>query len=70
MDTYKDKKAAFIINVRYNVQSLIHVFFNLWISPNSLAFITVVIYFVNNNYKVCIRFIALRRLHGGYDGEN
>ncbi len=70
IDIYKDRKAAFIADVRYNAQNLIHVFFNLWTSPNSLAFITVVIYYINNNYKIRTRFIILRRLHGDYNREN
>jgi len=32
--------------------------------------LTVVIYYINNNYKVRTRFIALRRLHEDYNKEN
>ena len=70
MDTYEDRKAALIADVRHNAQSLIHVSFDLWTSPNSLAFMAVVIHYVDNNYKVRTRLIALRRLHEDHNGKN
>jgi len=70
IDIYEDRKAALIADVRHNAQSLIHVSFNLWTSPNSLAFMAVVIHYIDNNYKVRTRLIALRRLHEDHNGKN
>ncbi|SRR6266536_5887578 len=53
-----------------NVENLIYIFFNLWTSPNSLAFITIIIYYCDKAYKNRTRLITFRRLRGNHFGEN
>jgi len=70
MDEYEIKKSALIADLRSNCESLIHISFDLWTSPNSLAFMAVVIHYIDSSYKNRTRLIALRHLSGSYCGEN
>src|SRR6266536_1589651 len=56
--------------LKANIKSLVYIFFNLWTSPNSLAFIAIIIYYCDKVYKNRTRLIILRRLRGSYFGEN
>jgi hypothetical protein len=64
------KKAALITDIQLGAESAINVSFDLWTSSNSLAFMAVVIHYIDKSYKVRTRLIAMRRLYGGHSGEN
>ena len=70
MEAYVLKRAQIIAELQSNIQSSVHVSFDLWISYNSLIFMSVVIHYINNNYKNRIRLIGMKRLYGGHSGEN
>jgi hypothetical protein len=51
-------------------RSRIHISFDLWTSPNSLAICAVVAHFVNLENRVCSALIGFKRMKGGHGGEN
>jgi hypothetical protein len=70
LNYYEARKAAFLANLQCNCISRIHIFFNLWTSPHQRAYMAVVIHYINRDYKVRTRLIALRHFRGGHDGTN
>lgn len=70
MEDYEMKKATLITDIQLNTESAINVSFDLWTSSNSLAFMAVVIHYIDKSYKVRTRLIAMRRVYGGHSGEN
>jgi hypothetical protein len=59
--------------VRYHLaatQSQIHLTFDLWTSPNSLALLAIIAHFVTTAGKVELKLIALRPIYGQHSGEN
>jgi hypothetical protein len=69
MDSFEIRKAAMIADLQLNINSAVHVFFVLWISSNSLAFIAVIIYYIDKRYKNRTRLIAMRRVYGNHFRE-
>src|SRR6266850_2382557 len=51
-------------------KSRIHLSFDLWTSPNNMAFVGVVGHYMTSEYKVETVLLGLRRLHGTHSGEN
>jgi hypothetical protein len=51
-------------------KSRIHLSFDLWTSPNNIAFVGVVGHYMSSQYKVETTLLGLRRLHGTHSGEN
>jgi hypothetical protein len=51
-------------------RSRIHISFDLWTSPNSLAICAMVAHFVNLDYRVCSVLIGFKRMKGRHQGEN
>ena len=51
-------------------KSLIHLSYDLWTSPNHLAFVGVFGHYVSSKYKVETTLLGLRRLKGPHSGEN
>lgn len=70
MDLYETRKAQIIHDLRTDAASLIHVSFDLWTSPNSMAMMAVVCHYIDKSDKNRTRLIALRRLRGSHSGEN
>lgn len=70
LQAYESQKAQIIKDLQSNTVSLIHVSFDLWTSPNSMAMMAVVIHYVDKTYTNCTRLIALRHLRGSHSGEN
>jgi len=54
----------------HSSKSRIHLSFDLWTSPNNIAFVGVVGHFMSSQYKVETVMLGLRRLHGTHSGEN
>jgi len=54
----------------YSSKSRIHLSFDLWTSPNNIAFVGVIGYYMSSQYKVETVLLGLRRLHGTHSGEN
>ena len=50
--------------------SRIHLSFDLWTSPNNIAFLGVNAHFINKNFTSQNRLIGLRRQRGVHSGEN
>ena len=53
-----------------NVRSRIYISADLQTSPNSLALVNIVIYYLDKNLKVQSILIGMRRVYGAYSGEN
>jgi hAT family C-terminal dimerisation region len=51
-------------------KSRIHLSFDLWTSPNNMAFVGVVGHFMSSKYKVESVLLGLRRIQGTHTGEN
>ena len=51
-------------------RSRIHISFDLWTSPNSIAICAVVADFVNPDHRLCNVLIGSNRMKGGHGGEN
>ena len=51
-------------------QTLIHFSFDLWTSPNRLAFIAIFAHFLDREYRQQNRLIGFRRQLGSHTGEN
>jgi hypothetical protein len=49
---------------------MIYLSFDLWISPNYISIMAVVVHYYDNSHINRTRLIALRRLRGSYSGEN
>jgi hypothetical protein len=52
------------------LRSLIHINFDLWISPNSLRIIVVMTHFLDKKLNNKSLLIGIRRVRGSYSGEN
>jgi hypothetical protein len=65
-----EKKKLEIKNELVTARSRIHISFNLWTSPNLLALVTVVAYYLDKDLKARSYLIGLRRVKGAYSGEN
>ena len=48
----------------------IHISFDLWTSPNRLAFISIFGHYLDDRYLYCRRLLAFRRQIGSHAGEN
>ena len=68
IDSFEARKAAMITDIQSNINSAIHVSFDLWTSGNSLAFMAVVIHYIDKQYKNRTRLIAMKRVHGSHSG--
>jgi hypothetical protein len=69
MNSFEIRKVAMIADLQSNINNVVLVFFDLWISPNSLAFITVIIYYIYKRYKNRTRLITIKRVYGNYFEE-
>ena len=69
-DEFEKQKAVIKRQLLDESKSLIHISFDLWTSPNSLAFMGVVSHYLARDYRVRTQLIALRRLTGSHSGEN
>lgn len=50
-------------------KSRIHFLFNIWTLSNSIAFVAIIAYYIDNSIKLQTIFIGLRRVLGSYFGE-
>ena len=66
---FQSKKQA-VIEELQNALTSIHISFDLWTSPNRLAFIAVFTHFLNRHRKYQRRLIAFRRQLGAHSGKN
>lgn len=51
-------------------KSRVHLSFDLWTSPNNMAFVGVVGHYMSSQYKVETVLLGLRRLRGTHSGQN
>lgn len=70
IERYTREKAKLKDELHQEAISMIHISFDLWTSTNSLALMAVVAHYIDSNYKVRTRLIALRRLYGHHGGDN
>lgn|SRR5215469_2341752 len=54
----------------HSSKSRIHLSFDLWTSPNNIAFVGIVGHFMSSKYKVETILLGLRRIYGIHSGEN
>src|SRR6202000_1214108 len=48
----------------------VHVSFDLWTSPNSLAMLGIVGHWINENHQLTIALLGLRQIAGPHSGEH
>jgi hypothetical protein len=70
MKVYESRKKLLKVEILSNSVSKIYISFDLWISPNYILFMGVVVYYTNNTFKNRTVMIALKRLHEIHSGEN
>lgn len=54
---------------KYIAQKIISIFFNLWTSSNSIVFIIITVYFINESACLYIVLFELYRIIGLHVGE-
>jgi hypothetical protein len=69
LEEFKKKKLK-IRNELVITKSRIHISFDLWILPNSLALVGIVAYYLNKELNARSYLIGLRRVRGAYNSKN
>lgn len=68
MKAYHNRKVL-LTEEMSSAKSNIHLSFDLWTSLNSIAFVAIVAYFIDDNARLRTVLIALRRVIGSHAGE-
>jgi hypothetical protein len=67
---YNFQKARMKTRLKEDCLGKIHISFDFWTSPNSMALMAVIAHYCDRDYKSQTRLLGLRRLHGEHSGEN
>lgn len=70
MQEYIMQKAKMKTRLKEDPLGKIHISFDLWTSPNSMALMAVVAHYCSRDYRSQTKLLGLRRLHGEHSGEN
>jgi hypothetical protein len=65
-----EKKRLEVKNELTTARSRIHISFDLWTLPNSLALVAVVAHYLDKDLNARSYLIGLRRIKGAHSGEN
>lgn len=69
MKMFEEQKAV-VLHELHEALTSIHISFDLWTSPNHLAFIAVFAHFLSSKQQYTSRLIAFRRHPGAHSGEH
>jgi hypothetical protein len=50
--------------------SMFHIFFDLWTALNVFPLMVVIIHYIDQRFRNCTKFIALKHLDGSHSGKN